>query len=250
MSVSRKVRERSLRLLLGETRNRCMACGKHVGDGEGCSISKIVPRNAERGWVALERRTVLCGECESMKNTFTIPDLANSFSFRARLGYLFRVMGGWLLGRISMVKMRALLYGFSLCQGLPSPNKVIENKREALLHETNFRCVYCGCALEKETMTVDHIVALSRKGTNEFENCVASCNQCNHKKANATVSAFIDSFSDREKYTYLKRVRLLEAQGQISMAKAQNLLGRPKKRLLDWSMRFFSIEIKISINKH
>ena len=149
MSVSRKVRERSLRLLLGETRNRCMACGKHVGDGEGCSISKIVPRNAERGWVALERRTVLCGECESMKNTFTIPDLANSFSFRARLGYLFRVMGSWLLGRISMVKMRALLFGFSLCQGLPSPNKVIENKREALLHETNFRCVYCGCALEK-----------------------------------------------------------------------------------------------------
>ncbi len=249
MSITREKREKSLGRLLKETRNRCMACGKPVGNGEGCSISKIVPRSPGRGWVALERRTVLCRECELRKNTFTIPDLVNSFRTRARLDYLFRVTGARLRGGISVVKMRALLYGFSLLQGGPPTRRAGENKRESLLNETDHRCVYCGCVLDKDTMTIDHIVALSRGGTSEDDNCVASCSECNYRKGCATISAFMDTFSDSGKKKYLERVRRLERKNQISREKAQRLLGRRKVPYLDWSIRLFGLEIDVRVSR-
>lgn len=249
MSMWREQREKSRSLLLKETRNRCMACGRPVGNGEGLHITKIVHRDEERGWVALERRTILCEECERRKNTFTIPDLVNSFRFRGRMDYLLRVIGARLSGKISTVKKRALLYGFSLRKGGPSTRKVGENKRMALLYETGFRCVYCGCALDKETMTIDHIVALSRSGTSEDDNCVASCGECNHRKANTSVSAFMDTFPDFERRAYLGRVKRLERQNQISREKAQRLLGRSMRNYIDRNMRILGFEINIRVSK-
>ncbi len=226
-----------------------MACGRPVENGEGLHITKIVQRNEERGWVALERRTILCGECERRKSTFTIPNLVNSFRLRGRLDYLFRVVGARLSGRISTIKMRALLYGFSLRHGGPSTRKVCENKRMALLYETGFRFVYCGCALGKETMTIDHMLALSRSGTSEDNNCVASCGECNNRKANTSVSAFIDTFPDFERRAYLGRVKRLERQNQISREKAQRLLGRCMRPYIDRNMRILGFEINIRVSK-
>jgi 5-methylcytosine-specific restriction endonuclease McrA len=43
-------------------------------------------------------------------------------------------------------------------------------------------CAYCGGRAE----TVDHIVPRSRGGTLTWENAVAACVRCNHRKANRT----------------------------------------------------------------
>lgn len=43
-------------------------------------------------------------------------------------------------------------------------------------------CAYCGGHAE----TVDHIVPRSRGGTLTWENAVAACMKCNHRKANRT----------------------------------------------------------------
>lgn len=51
--------------------------------------------------------------------------------------------------------------------------------RAALMHRDRFRCVYCGAKAD----TVDHVVPRSRGGGHSWENCVAACAPCNHRKA-------------------------------------------------------------------
>ena len=51
--------------------------------------------------------------------------------------------------------------------------------RAALMHRDRFRCAYCGGKAE----TIDHVVPRSRGGEHSWENCVAACAPCNHRKA-------------------------------------------------------------------
>jgi 5-methylcytosine-specific restriction endonuclease McrA len=51
--------------------------------------------------------------------------------------------------------------------------------RAALMHRDRFRCAYCGAKAD----TVDHVVPRSRGGEHSWENCVAACATCNHRKA-------------------------------------------------------------------
>lgn len=47
-----------------------------------------------------------------------------------------------------------------------------------------FKCVYCGA--NKEKLTIDHIIPMSRGGKTCFENCVSCCKACNNKKGGKT----------------------------------------------------------------
>jgi 5-methylcytosine-specific restriction endonuclease McrA len=51
--------------------------------------------------------------------------------------------------------------------------------RAALMRRDNYRCAYCGRRAE----TIDHVIPRSRGGQHAWENCVASCTICNHRKA-------------------------------------------------------------------
>jgi 5-methylcytosine-specific restriction endonuclease McrA len=51
--------------------------------------------------------------------------------------------------------------------------------RAALMRRDNFQCAYCGRRAE----TIDHVLPRSRGGKHTWENCVASCMPCNHRKA-------------------------------------------------------------------
>jgi 5-methylcytosine-specific restriction endonuclease McrA len=55
--------------------------------------------------------------------------------------------------------------------------------RAALMRRDNYLCAYCGHRAE----TVDHVVPRSRGGGHTWENCVASCRTCNHRKADRLV---------------------------------------------------------------
>lgn len=52
--------------------------------------------------------------------------------------------------------------------------------KKNVLTRDGYRCAYCGARSSR--LTIDHIVPVSRGGTNKFENCVASCRSCNNKK--------------------------------------------------------------------
>lgn len=51
--------------------------------------------------------------------------------------------------------------------------------RAALMRRDNFRCAYC----HRRAETIDHVIPRSRGGKHTWENCVASCMSCNHRKA-------------------------------------------------------------------
>ena len=57
--------------------------------------------------------------------------------------------------------------------------KVNVSKRNILIRD-GFKCGYCGA--NTRDLTVDHIIPKSRGGKSTFENCVACCKACNHKK--------------------------------------------------------------------
>lgn len=54
--------------------------------------------------------------------------------------------------------------------------------RRAVLARDGHVCAYCGAPAR----TVDHIQPRSRGGANSFENLVAACGPCNHRKADRT----------------------------------------------------------------
>jgi 5-methylcytosine-specific restriction endonuclease McrA len=51
--------------------------------------------------------------------------------------------------------------------------------RAALMRRDNYRCAYCG----RHAETIDQVQPRSRGGKHTWENCVASCMTCNHRKA-------------------------------------------------------------------
>jgi 5-methylcytosine-specific restriction endonuclease McrA len=55
--------------------------------------------------------------------------------------------------------------------------------RAALMRRDNYLCAYCGIKAE----TIDHVIPRSRGGTHTWENCVACCMRCNHRKADRLI---------------------------------------------------------------
>ena len=52
--------------------------------------------------------------------------------------------------------------------------------RRNVLVRDRFACAYCGSRVKPITM--DHVIPRSRGGKDDFDNCVACCRACNHKK--------------------------------------------------------------------
>lgn len=57
---------------------------------------------------------------------------------------------------------------------------------EVLTIRDGFDCVYCNADLNECVVHVDHIVPLSRGGTNDIDNLALACDRCNCSKAART----------------------------------------------------------------
>jgi len=49
-----------------------------------------------------------------------------------------------------------------------------------------YTCQYCNTPYTKQSLTLDHVIPISKGGTTEWNNIVAACNPCNSKKGNRT----------------------------------------------------------------
>ncbi len=78
----------------------------------------------------------------------------------------------------------------------------------------SFTCGYCGNTPPAVVLEVDHIQPVSKNGTNDIDNLIAACFDCNRGKTNTELSEVPPSLLDRkedieEKETQLKEYKKL-----------------------------------------
>lgn len=66
-----------------------------------------------------------------------------------------------------------------------------------ILDKSRGKCASCGVPLSIHSMTTEHIIPLSKGGTNEPKNIIALCYECNQKKTNHVLHPF-------DYYSYIK----------------------------------------------
>ena len=54
--------------------------------------------------------------------------------------------------------------------------------RRGVFNRDNHTCQYCGRTLHSAELTLDHVLPRSRGGKTAWENVVAACKPCNHRK--------------------------------------------------------------------
>lgn len=96
-----------------------------------------------------------------------------------------KVRGGHsrITGRRSVIELPSIM----ACGGekLAKPRSSFPLTNEALFARDQYLCMYCAePSPANEKLTRDHIVPLSRKGRDRWENVVAACRRCNQRKAN------------------------------------------------------------------
>lgn len=69
---------------------------------------------------------------------------------------------------------------------------VAEN-RVKVYERDGYRCRYCTKQLTHETVTLDHVIAVSQGGGHQFDNLVTACLDCNSKKNGRLVGDFLAS---------------------------------------------------------
>lgn len=72
-----------------------------------------------------------------------------------------------------------------------------EIKRQ-LKEKWNYRCAYCDYLEKSRELTVDHITAICKGGSDEYENLLPCCRQCNISKGNRSVRQW---YFESENYT-------------------------------------------------
>jgi len=64
--------------------------------------------------------------------------------------------------------------------------RLIPCSRRGVFIRDRDTCQYCGATPGRKHLTLDHVLPRSRGGMTIWENCVAACAACNHKKGGKT----------------------------------------------------------------
>jgi uncharacterized protein (TIGR02646 family) len=63
-------------------------------------------------------------------------------------------------------------------------------QRAKIMQMFDNHCAYCGCDLDDENSTVDHIIPKIKGGTNAYENLYPSCGRCNSLKSDRSIDEY------------------------------------------------------------
>ena len=67
---------------------------------------------------------------------------------------------------------------------------ITASQRNDVLAKTNGHCAYCGCRLKISEMQVDHRISLHNHGSDEMDNLLPSCHDCNYYKGGCNPEGF------------------------------------------------------------
>lgn len=66
--------------------------------------------------------------------------------------------------------------------------------KRRIYENQNGKCAYCGQRRNIKYMTVDHIIPLSKGGTNDIGNLQCTCKRCNNLKGDMMPDEFVCVF--------------------------------------------------------
>lgn len=80
-------------------------------------------------------------------------------------------------------------------------------ERKRILKKNYGICACCGRKLNPKTMTIEHIIPLSRGGTNEEKNLTVLCYDCNQRKGNFLFlpMGFYNALRDKPRYVEMQK---------------------------------------------
>lgn len=69
--------------------------------------------------------------------------------------------------------------------------------RFSVFARDNFTCRYCGRQSDAVTLVIDHVMPVCQGGTNDVENLVTACVDCNSGKGGRTIQQTVPTEADR-----------------------------------------------------
>lgn len=101
------------------------------------------------------------------------------------------------------------------------PQRFIKFSKGNLLVRDDFRCAYCGCSLDLDTSTIDHVYPISKGGKTSWDNCTSSCRKCNHTKGSELpVGKYKPSVKPKEPSTSSPIYQMTQKAKEIEMPKS------------------------------
>lgn len=127
---------------------------------------------------------------------------------------------------------------------------ISKKTRFQVFKRDEFRCCYCGQCPPNVVLEVDHIIAVANGGTNQIDNLITACFDCNRGKSAEPLESVPQALSEKiamqqEKADQLKALdRLLKQQrkreeGQISEVERVFQMA--------WPERQFTASFRISV---
>jgi 5-methylcytosine-specific restriction endonuclease McrA len=100
---------------------------------------------------------------------------------------VLRIRGGY--SRVHHVRSTLDVHSIIACDGKVAPpwQGTPPLTNEALFRRDLNVCLYCGNTFPDGELTRDHVVPMSRRGRDSWDNVVAACRRCNHHKGNRLV---------------------------------------------------------------
>jgi 5-methylcytosine-specific restriction endonuclease McrA len=101
---------------------------------------------------------------------------------------------------------------------MPKRKTITKKLRFDVFKRDGFKCAYCGNNPPTVVLEIDHIIPVSRKGTNQIDNLITSCFDCNRGKGAGNLSSVPQSLAEKievqkEKSAQIKALdRLLKQQ--------------------------------------
>ena len=86
-------------------------------------------------------------------------------------------------GRRSVLHLSTIVAACGDVREVDLLNDVPTLTNQRLFRRDSNICMYCGDYLYSCELTRDHVVPVSRGGTDTWENVVTACRECNHRKA-------------------------------------------------------------------
>jgi 5-methylcytosine-specific restriction endonuclease McrA len=138
-----------------------------------------------RSWVAVDACTVRAAFCKLFEEKAMFLD--ENLAMHGLESWLNLETKGQRALRSSRIQIRVPEI-LVLSKAVFPKRNTMQFSRRNLNRRDRMTCQYCGKHPGPQGLTIDHVIPKRNGGKSTWKNCVLSCNECNHKKADKSLA--------------------------------------------------------------